>query len=325
MLTSIEGSMGVEISFNAAAQALSLLTGVGKATRPVAPARPVAALKVEQAADNTAYWSIATTVKASSLSLASAQDATGRASAIVDMALVSMQASAGILGEIRAALVSAKSDKADKQLLAEELEELKAKLVEIADGATFDGENWLSLPAGQSPRVETVVASVTRGRGGDLSVNVLDFDTAVSALISRQFADDGILTRSYTAIAAEGDVTDYFLLDTGASVPSSARQIALTPSTSANEIDGMIAVIDLMAGRVAEAGLALQTTSERIVHDVDFGEMRDTMEEPVGDLLETDLDAGAAARVAERSREQLLRQALNIGNGGADRSLKLFV
>ncbi|MCL6706994.1 hypothetical protein M8R20_08285 [Pseudomonas sp. R2.Fl] len=326
-MTSLEGSMGVEISFNAAAQALSLLTGVGKATRPAAPVRPVAALKVEQAADNAAYWSIATSMNADNLSLASAQDATGRASAIVDVALVSMHASAGLLGEIRASLVSAKSDKADKPLLAEQLEELKARLVALADGASFDGENWLSLPAGQSSTVESVVASVTRGKGGDLSVNVLDFDTAVSALVSRQFADDGILTRSYMSIQAKGEVADYFLLDTGAAVPTSAsaRQIALTPSTSADEIDGMIAVLDVMAGQIAEAGSALQTTSERIVQNMDFDAMRDTIEGAVGDFVETDLDAGAAARAAEQSRDQLLSQALNIGNGSAERSFKLFV
>lgn len=317
--------MGVEISFNAAAQALSLLTGVGKASRAAAPVRPVAALKVEQAG-NAAYWSISTSMKANSLSLASAQDATGRASAIVDVALVSMQASAGILGEIRAALVSAKSDKADKQMLAEELEELKAKLVETADGATFDGENWLSLPVGQSPTVESVVASVTRGRGGDLSVNVLDFDTAVSALVSRQFADDGILTRGYTSIQAS-EVADYFLLDTGAAVRSvaSARPIALAQDTAKSEIEGMIAVIDLMAGQIAEARVALQITSERIVQNVDFDEMHDTIEPTIGDFVETELDMGAAAKAAERAQQQLQSQALNIANSSADRSFRLFV
>lgn len=318
--------MGVEISFNAAAQALSLLTGVGKASRPAAPVRPVAALKVEQAA-NAAYWSIATSMKANSLSLASAQDATGRASAIVDVALVSMQASAGILGEIRAALVSAKSDKADKQMLAEELDELRSRLVEIAEGANFDGENWLSLRAGQSLTVESVVASVTRGKGGDLSVNVLDFDTAVSALVSRQFADDGILTRSYTAIQAKGEVTDYFLVDAGATVPagSSAQLIALTPDTPVHEIENMIAVIDVMAGQVGEASAALQVTSERIVQNVDFDKIHDLIEPGVGDFVETELDASAAARAAESVQQQLQSQALNIANSSAERSFRLSV
>ena len=80
------------VSFNStAASALSLLTGSSRALEAT-QTRVASGKRVEEASDNAAYWSIATTMSADSMSLSSAEDATGLSAAITDTAAIGMEA-----------------------------------------------------------------------------------------------------------------------------------------------------------------------------------------------------------------------------------------
>ncbi|PWV94431.1 flagellin-like protein, partial [Hoeflea marina] len=100
--------------------------------------------RVESAADDAAYWSIATTMRSDNKALSTVKDALGLGAAKVDVAYTGMNASLEVVSEIKAKLVAAREPGVDKTKIDKELTELKNQLKSIATSASFSGENWLN-------------------------------------------------------------------------------------------------------------------------------------------------------------------------------------
>ncbi|WP_112973910.1 MULTISPECIES: flagellin [unclassified Rhizobium] len=101
-------------------------------------------LRVAKAADNAAYWSIATTMRSDSSAVSAVSDALGLGSAKVDTAYDSMESVIDVLSEFKAKLVAAEEDGVDKAKIQTELNQLKQQVVSIATSASFSGQNWLN-------------------------------------------------------------------------------------------------------------------------------------------------------------------------------------
>jgi flagellin len=102
--------------------------------------------RVDVAADNAAYWSIATTMRSDSRALNAVQDAIGLGAAKVDVAYAGMESVIEVLTEFQAKLVAAKQPCVDKAKIQKELEQLKSQATSIAHSASFSGINWLHEP-----------------------------------------------------------------------------------------------------------------------------------------------------------------------------------
>ncbi|MDI6835288.1 MAG: flagellar hook associated protein [Rhizobiaceae bacterium] len=288
------------------------------AASAVVPARAVAARKVDVPAENDGYWSITASLGTGSLSLSSAADATGRAAALTDIAALGIETTTGIVMDIRDRLIEARSPGADRNALNSEIGVLKDQLAATAASSTYDGQNWLHLEAGQRPKVQSVVASVSRSGPGELSVNLADFDTGRSAVTSSENAADGVLTRAHAGLTRSGGGYAYFLLDTNAAVPPSspAREVALADSTSSGELDGMIAAVDSMLTGLYEAGASLGAMRKGIADDDGFlDSIPEMTETTVGERIETGMTGDEALRAALQIRDQLQSAGLNIANG----------
>ncbi|MBP1852576.1 flagellin [Rhizobium halophytocola] len=316
------------ISFNStAASALSLLTGSNKALQE-SQDRISSGLRVNQAADNAAYWSIATSMRADNLSLSSAEDATGLAAAVTDTAALGMEQATSIVSDIQSKLILAKAVGGDKTAINSEIDVLKDQLKTVAKSASFNGQNWLNLDKGQSPQVESMVASVSKSSEGQLSVNVIDFDTAGSTLVSAENADDGMLTRSYSGTTATGSAYEYYLLDPGATTPTSAsaKPISLSASTTNDDIDGMIAATNAMMSSLTDAGAQIGATASRISQNTEFlADLQDVTAKGVGRLVDSNMEEEATRLSAAKVQQQLQTQMLNIANSGTRSSLSLFM
>ncbi|WP_443092650.1 flagellin N-terminal helical domain-containing protein, partial [Ciceribacter naphthalenivorans] len=71
--------------------------------------------KVETAADNAAYWSIATTMRSDNKALSAVSDAIGLGAAKTDTAYTGMEAAINVVTEIKAKLVAAREPGVDKE------------------------------------------------------------------------------------------------------------------------------------------------------------------------------------------------------------------
>lgn len=308
------------------ASALSLLGGTTR-TASDNTTRVASSREVQSASDNAAYWSIATTMKSSSLSLSSAEDGQALSAAIADTAAVGMSHATEIVSEIQSKLILAKTPGVDRDALNSEITQLKEQLGTVIDSSSFNGQNWLKTSASESPKMESMVGSVTSNARGDVSVNVINFDRDKSNLVAEGDASDGLLTRSYSGINRTGAAYDYYLLDAGSRTPAggSAREIGLLSTTTDDEIDGMISAVNSMMKGMADGGAAIGATGSRIDTNADFlASLQDVTEIGVGTLVDANLEEEAARRAAVVVQQQLQTFGLNITNASMAGGLKIF-
>ena len=206
------------------AASMASASALERVAKPSAKA-PVA----ETPADASSYWSISTTMRPGSLSAGSVQEANEIAAAVTDTAALGLEQATDIVARIQQKLVLAKAVGADREAINADIQEMKTDLGAVVSESSFNGDNWLAVEAGGRPKVASLLASVTTGEDGGLSINMVDFDTAKSTLISRQEAKDGMLTRAYAGTTLGGVPYNYYLMEAGAREPNEAgaREITL--------------------------------------------------------------------------------------------------
>lgn len=315
------------VSFNStSASALALLTGSSRALEAT-QTRVASGKRVDEASDNAAYWSIATTMSADNMSLSSAEDATGLAAAVTDTAALGMEMATSIVAEIQSRLVLAQAVGTNRSAVNAEITQLKEQLGTLAQSSAFNGQNWLNLDVGQQPKIQSMVASVTSNGNGDVSVNVIDFDTAKSTLISGQNAQDGLLTQSYSGTTKSGVVYDYHLLNANSAVPVAAtsKEISISGTTTSDEFAGMISAMNSMMTSMIDASANLGATRSRIASNTEFlQDLQDITEIGIGRLVDADMEEDSARLSAQKVQQQLQTIGLNIANSSMGASLKLF-
>ncbi|TLX17019.1 flagellin [Rhizobium sp. MHM7A] len=142
--------------------------------------------RVATSTDNSAYWSIATTMRSDQLAMHAVQDAIGLGSAKVETAYAAMESTIDVLTNFQAKLVAAKESGVDRAKIQAELEQLKGQTVSMAMSASFNGVNWLNTSftniydtAESSERLTT---SFVRSNGGAVHVNSTEVDLSKVSL-----------------------------------------------------------------------------------------------------------------------------------------------
>ena len=285
--------------------------------------------RVETAADNAAYWSIATTMRSDNKALSTVQDALGLGAAKTDVAYTGLQSAVNVISEIKAKLVAAREPGVDKLKINKELGELKNQLTSIAESASFSGENWLYNTTGAAPTVVEMVGSFNRSSDGSVAVETLQFDTGTSTLIVPDDPDQGILTRTYTVTVTDdaGLSTDYdyFLLNADPTAPPDPNEIVLETATTSQEIDGMISAVEEMLKTLTNSAATLGSINTRIDMQEDFvATLMDVIDKGIGRLVDADMNEESTRLKALQTQQQLGIQALSIANSNSQNVLQLF-
>jgi len=156
-------------------------------------ARVSSGLRVGEASDNAAYWSIATTMRSDNLALSAVQDALGLGAAKVDTAYAGMDSSIEVVKQIKAKLVAATEDGVDKDKIQEEITQLQDQLTSISEAASFSGENWLQTNLSSGTVTKSIVGSFVRDAAGNVSVKKVDYNLSTSSVLFDTAGDTGIL------------------------------------------------------------------------------------------------------------------------------------
>lgn len=320
------------IMTNAAAMAaLQTLRGINRSMEEVQN-RISSGYRVETAADNAAYWSIATTMRSDNSALSTVQDALGLGAATVDTAYTALDSAIDVVSEIKSKLVAAREPGVDREKINKELSELKAQLQSAAESASFSGENWLyndtTTPAG----TKSVVASFNRSATGVVSVATLDFNTASSILIDTQDASLGLLTRNFDAAALDNDAatttpSNWYLVDADPATTAAAggREVILTVTTTDQEVDEMIMVVDAILSELTDTASTLGAITKRVEMQENFvANLMDVIDKGIGRLVDADMDQESTRLKALQTQQQLGIQALSIANTNSENILRLF-
>ncbi|WP_313523593.1 flagellin [Shinella sp.] len=292
-------------------------------------ARVSSGLRVETAADNAAYWSIATTMRSDNRAISTVADALGLGAAKVDTAYTSLENVIDVMSEIKAKLVAAREPGVDKTKINDEITELKNQLISAAQSASFSGENWLYNTGTDALGIKSVVASFVRSADGNVKVATLDFDTANSVLIDIETPEQGYLTKPIDLSDVMTDPPSYgpySIINMDAlGDPTDDTVVSLRADTTYEEIDGMISVTDFVLKNLTNAASTLGAITTRIEMQESFvATLGDVIDKGIGRLVDADMNEESTRLKALQTQQQLGIQSLSIANSSAENILQLF-
>lgn len=275
-------------------------------------------LRVAEAEDNAAYWSIATTMRSDNKALATVQDALGLGAAKVDVAYTAMKSSIDVVTTIKSKLVAAREPGVDRAKLQTEISALQSQLKSISDSGSFSGENWLSVDSADANynATRSIVASFTRAADGSVSVGVIDVDLSSTVLYDSN-GNLGILDAGRDATGA---------IDNAGTAVVDIDISALTNSAAdLTTIDEFIKGADAAVKEMTSAATDLGAAKQRINLQKDFvTQLSGAIDRGVSQLVDADMNAESTRLQALQVKQQLGVQALSIANSGSQNILSLF-
>jgi len=265
--------------------------------------------RVATAADNAAYWSIATTMRSDNAALSTISDALGLGAAMIDVAYTGVNNTIDVVDQIKAKLVAAKQPGVDRAKIQSDITQLQSQLSSIANSASFSGQNWLSVDSAAAGynAIKGIVASFSRS-GATVSVGTIDIDTSGVKLFDTN-GNAGILDTQTGGVSVVN-------MNISALTDSAADQTTLT--NYINQVDAALTSLTNAATTLGSAKSRVQIQQsfvKSLMGSIDTG---------VSSLVDADMNAESTKLQALQVKQQLGVQALSIANSSSQAILSLF-
>jgi flagellin len=273
-------------------------------------------LRVATAADNAAYWSIATTMRSDNMAVSTVQDALGLGAATADVAVTAMNSAIETVSEIKRKLVAARAPGLDRVKIQSEISALQTQLQNVADAAVFSGQNWLAADA-TGPADRTIVSSFSRDSAGAIAIGTITVQvvgTSGTLLFDTSGGGGGILDQARTVTSGASYTVDNLDISALTDLPSDLT-----------DLEDLISGVDDAFAQMTRAATFLGASRARIDLQKDFvSKLMDSIDTGIGQLVDADMNAESTRLQALQVRQQLGVQALGIANQSASQILKLF-
>ncbi len=257
-------------------------------------------LRISDASDNAAYWSIATKMKSNVGALGAVNDALATSKAMVGTMSAATKAAIDVVNAIKNDLVTASSPDADLSKIQTDITKQQALLVSIGSSAVYNGQNYLQTTGG----TVNLVTSYDATNG----VSFLSLDTTATALFDATTgATSGILGANGAAFATASILT----LDISAA----------TAGDIANMLTDVETAISALTTSASQLGA---TTTNLTTQQTFISNLSDSLTTGVGALVDADMNEAATKLAALQVQQQLGVQALSISNSNAQLILQLF-
>jgi flagellin len=275
---------------------------------------------VSSASDNAAYWSIATTMRSDNLSRTAVQDALGLGAAKADVAQTALESSIDVVSEIKAKLVAAREPGVDRAKIQGEVKALQNQLQSTANGASFSGENWVSVKSDAAGfnAVKSIVASFTGG--ATVTIGTIDINVTATKLFDATAvtANKGILdkTRTVGVAGPQQFVGSIATMDVS-TLTNSVDDLA--------KLENMITATNSGISEMTDGASALGSVNKRIDMQRDFiTNLMDAIDRGIGQLVDADMTKESSRLKALQTQQQLGIQSLSIANASSQNVLSLF-
>lgn len=303
--------------------ALQTLTATGK-NLATTQNRIATGLKISEASDNAAYWSIATTMRSDNGANSVIQDALGLGSSKIDTAYSAMNKAIDSVNTIKNLVLASKNasaqDRAKNQLL---INSAIGALKENA-GASYAGSNLLTtdqaVDAAPATANFSTIASYSRDSTGKVTTGSIDV-----ALANTRLIDAGGTPATKTGI-----LDKQFAVTNAATTPVTTQTSILTVDVSAatvdnTALDGMLTGIEAAAKGLASGASQLGAAKTRIDSQKSFiSALSDAVDRGIGTLVDADMNKESARLSALQVQQQLGVQALSIANASNQTIQQLF-
>jgi flagellin len=273
-------------------------------------------LRVKDASDNAAYWSIATTMRSDNMSVSTVQDALGLGAATADVAVTAMNNAIETVSKIKAKLVAARAPGLDRSKIQSEISALQTELRSTAESAVFSGENWLNVDS-DGPLSKTIVASFSRDSTGAITIGTIEVDVGPTGTMLFDTSGNNL------------GVLDLDRTTTGNAITYSVATLdisAITDDvTELLDLEDMIRGVDDALGQMTDAATVLGAAKSRISLQKDFvSKLIQSIDTGIGQLVDAEMNEESTRLQALQVRQQLGVQALGIANQSAQQILRLF-
>ena len=208
-------------------------------------------LRVSNAADNAAYWSIATTMKSDNGALGAVKDALGESNSMLNVATAGVNQLITSMNQIKDDLVAAQQPGADLSKLGSDITQASKQLTSIVQTAGFNGQNWLD---GSQTSIATV-AGFNRSATGATSVGTITITGSAMIGLSSGTTGKGILEGGTGT--ATGTGTDF-------------TAIAVSSTTTSTQLATMSADADKALAGLQTYASTLGSTQTRLSQQTTF-------------------------------------------------------
>jgi flagellin len=249
-------------------------------------------LKIANARDNAAVWSIAQNQRADIGALNAVKMSLDRASSIAEVSMTAGQTVSDLLVQLKEKVVAAMDtsiDTASRTALDSEFKSIIRQIGQVTDNAAFDGANLLNgLNHSGTPNIQFLA------------------NASASSFITLSVQDMSMVAGSPPANAI---IT--------MSVGSSLDSVTISGA--------VLQQLNTSIGNVNQALGSLGSQAKQITAHSDFvGKLSDTLTTGVGNLVDADLAKESAKLQALQVQQQLGAQALSIANQSPQMILQLF-
>ncbi|MPR60634.1 flagellin [Ochrobactrum intermedium] len=299
-------------------------------------------MKVAEAQDNAAYWSIATTMRSDNKANDVISSSLGLGGAKIDTAYTAVKDTISVVDQIKEKVLSAKNASADDRAkIQTEISALQKQLGESVK-ASYAGSNLLSTDSSKDATQGdfSIVSSYNRNSDGTVSTGSIDVALKDIRLVDTGPATDaagdpvprqGILDKGIAITAKDAsdgtDVTTSFNILTlnvaDATIDVGGTDTDITIDNDA--IDQMLAGLEKAAGGLATAAATLGAANNRVsLQTTLVKSLSDAIDRGIGAMVDADMNAESARLSALQVQQQLGVQALSIANQSTQNILSLF-
>lgn len=316
--------MTVTITNAAAVSALAVLRSINKEAARTEQ-QISSGYRIETAADDATYWSMATRMRSDSKNLSTIGDALGLGAAKVDSAYTAMSSAIDLITDIRTKLVSAREPGADREKINTEIAEYKEQLRSVIESTSFAGENWLLNGDPAAPPEWSIIGGFVRGANGEYQAQTIDFPSSQTIMIDLNNPNDGLLTKSIDANPTGTPARNYYLLNAGSGAPAAGDEIAIGDTTTDAELVDMLNVTDQILSTLTTTAASIGVMKARIDDQIDYtANLSDAIDKSVGALVDTDMDEASIRQKAIETQKQMAVEAISILNTAASKILILL-
>jgi flagellin len=287
-------------------------------------------MRISSASDNAAYWSIATTMRQDSSALSTVSDALALGASTVDVGNNGLVSAIDVVGQIKNALASATQPNLDRVKIQSQIKQLQNQLKSIADSASFNGQNFLTVDSSASGynATKTFISSYSRDNAGNVEIGSIDVDTTGIVLFDKAPAG-GMLNKIDTTTV--GTYTDAagttFTTAAGTGVSIANLDVSTLDSSGANiaKLNALSKQVENALSAMTRAASDLGSVKSRITSQQSFvSGLKSTIDQGVGSLVDADMNAVSTKLQALQVQQQLGVQSLSIANQSSQLILKLF-
>ena len=286
-------------------------------------------LRVESAKDNSSYWSIATSLRSDMSIMTSVGDALNLSESTVDTAYNSANSVYEQLSKLRATLVNAFEDGVDRNQLSTTIEGYKSSIKQAVSSASFGGSNWLTNSNADISGTNSIVSGFQRSSNGNVALATQGVPQAETVLIDHYDANRGLLTGPVDANISNPDGTatarNYYLLDSGSITAASGTEIAISDSTTDQELQDMMSVVDQLMSNVNKLTARLGDMVNRVSTNREYvTAISESLDKSIGRFVDVDMEEAGVRLTAAKTQQSLAAENVALANANSKKLAVLF-